>query len=81
MTAFAPTEEQQAFARRVRAIAAEELRPLAEAGPPGHANRELVKAMGQLGLLEHLYRGVRAPRIYEGASEVQRTIIARELYR
>ena len=34
MTAFALTEEQQAFARRVRAIAAEELRPLAEAGPP-----------------------------------------------
>jgi alkylation response protein AidB-like acyl-CoA dehydrogenase len=31
--------------------------------------------------LEHLYRDVRAPRIYEGASEVQRTIIARELYR
>ena len=28
-------------------------------------------------LLEHLYREVRAPRIYEGASEVQRTIIAR----
>ncbi|MEU3653648.1 acyl-CoA dehydrogenase family protein [Streptomyces sp. NPDC032161] len=31
-------------------------------------------------LLEHLYREVRAPRIYEGASEVQRTIIARESY-
>lgn len=31
--------------------------------------------------LEALYREVRAPRIYEGASEVQRTIIARELYR
>ncbi|WP_443055362.1 acyl-CoA dehydrogenase [Streptomyces sp. NBC_00704] len=31
-------------------------------------------------LLEHLYREVRAPRIYEGASEVQRDIIARELY-
>jgi acyl-CoA dehydrogenase len=30
-------------------------------------------------LLEHLYREVRAPRIYEGASEVQRTIIARGL--
>ncbi|MFE2849202.1 acyl-CoA dehydrogenase family protein [Streptomyces scopuliridis] len=30
--------------------------------------------------LEHLYREVRAPRIYEGATEVQRTIIARELY-
>ena len=31
--------------------------------------------------LEHLYREVRAPRIYEGASEIQRTIIARELLR
>ena len=32
-------------------------------------------------LLEHLYREVRAPRIYEGASEVQRTIIGRALIR
>lgn len=32
-------------------------------------------------LLERLYRDVRAPRIYEGASEVQREIIARELFR
>jgi acyl-CoA dehydrogenase len=32
-------------------------------------------------LLERLYREVRAPRIYEGASEVQRTIIARGLVR
>ncbi|MFI7383969.1 acyl-CoA dehydrogenase family protein [Streptomyces sp. NPDC049813] len=32
-------------------------------------------------LLEHLYREVRAPRIYEGASEVQRAVIARELYK
>jgi alkylation response protein AidB-like acyl-CoA dehydrogenase len=31
--------------------------------------------------LEHLYRDVRAPRIYEGASEIQREIIARELFR
>lgn len=31
--------------------------------------------------LEHLYREVRAPRIYEGASEVQREIIARGLFR
>ncbi|HET8672640.1 MAG TPA: acyl-CoA dehydrogenase family protein [Thermoleophilaceae bacterium] len=31
--------------------------------------------------LEHLYREVRAPRIYEGTSEIQREIIARELYR
>jgi acyl-CoA dehydrogenase len=32
-------------------------------------------------LLEHLYRDVRAPRIYEGASDVQLSIIARELLR
>jgi acyl-CoA dehydrogenase len=32
-------------------------------------------------LLEHLYREVRAPRIYEGASEVQLGIIAKELYK
>ncbi len=32
-------------------------------------------------LLEHLYRDVRAPRIYEGATEIQREIVARELYR
>ncbi len=32
-------------------------------------------------LLEHLYREVRAPRIYEGATEVQRSIIARQLDR
>jgi alkylation response protein AidB-like acyl-CoA dehydrogenase len=30
-------------------------------------------------LLEHLYRDVRSLRIYEGASEIQRSIIAREL--
>jgi acyl-CoA dehydrogenase len=32
-------------------------------------------------LLEHLYRDVRGTRIYEGASEVQREIIARQLFR
>ena len=31
--------------------------------------------------LEHLYRDIRATRIYEGTSEIQREIIARELYR
>ncbi|HEX2153559.1 MAG TPA: acyl-CoA dehydrogenase family protein [Acidimicrobiia bacterium] len=31
--------------------------------------------------LAHLYRDVRAPRIYEGTSEIQREIIARELRR
>jgi acyl-CoA dehydrogenase len=38
------------------------------------------RALEQGHLLEHLYREVRAPRIYEGASEVQREIIARELF-
>lgn len=32
-------------------------------------------------LLEHLYREVRAPRIYEGTSEIQREIIARDLFK
>ncbi len=32
-------------------------------------------------LLEHLYRAVRAPRIYEGTSEIQREIIARDLFK
>ncbi len=31
--------------------------------------------------LAHLYRDVRAPRIYEGTTEIQREIVARELYR
>lgn len=32
-------------------------------------------------VVEHLYREVRAPRIYEGASEIQREIIARALFK
>jgi acyl-CoA dehydrogenase len=32
-------------------------------------------------LLERLYRDVRAPRIYEGTSEIQREVISRELFR
>jgi acyl-CoA dehydrogenase len=55
MTAFALTAGQQDFVREVTAVAAEELRPLAAAGAPGHVNRELVKAMGRLGLLARLF--------------------------
>ena len=58
MTAFALTEAQRAFADQVRSIAADELRPIAEAGPPGHVNRELIKAMGELGLLRRLFPGM-----------------------
>jgi alkylation response protein AidB-like acyl-CoA dehydrogenase len=39
------------------------------------------RALQEGHLLEHLYREVRAPRVYEGASEVQRGIIAKELYK
>jgi acyl-CoA dehydrogenase len=38
-------------------------------------------ALEQGHLLEHLYREARAPRIYEGTSEIQREIIARDLFR
>jgi alkylation response protein AidB-like acyl-CoA dehydrogenase len=31
--------------------------------------------------LAHLYADVRAPRVYEGSTEIQREIVARELYR
>lgn len=37
------------------------------------------RALQQGHLLEHLYREVRAPRIYEGASDVQLEVIARQL--
>ncbi|MEA2637717.1 MAG: acyl-CoA dehydrogenase [Chloroflexota bacterium] len=39
------------------------------------------RALARGHLLEHLYREVRGTRIYEGASEVQREIIARQLFR
>jgi alkylation response protein AidB-like acyl-CoA dehydrogenase len=38
------------------------------------------KALERGHVLEHLYREVRAPRIYEGASEIPREIIARALF-
>ena len=45
-----------------------------------------IQILGARGLeadstLAHLYREVRAPRIYEGTSEIQRGIIAREMFR
>ena len=55
MNAFALTAEQRSFTEHVRGVAAEQLRPIAEAGPPGRVNRELIKAMGDLGLLARLF--------------------------
>jgi acyl-CoA dehydrogenase len=57
MTGFALTDEQQAMCAAVREIAAGQLRPIAEAGQPGRVNRELIKAMGSLGLLSRLFPG------------------------
>jgi acyl-CoA dehydrogenase len=58
VSAFALTPRQRAFAAEVRDLAARELRPIAEAGQPGRVNRELIKAMGRLGLLARLFPGV-----------------------
>jgi acyl-CoA dehydrogenase len=55
VNAFALTAEQRSFTEHVRAVAAERLRPIAEAGSPGRVNRELIKAMGDLGLLARLF--------------------------
>jgi len=58
VTAFALTSEQQDFAERVRELASGQLRALAAAGTPGQVNRELIKAMGDLGLLARLFPGI-----------------------
>ena len=60
MTAFSLTPAQRAFVAEVRGHAAGELRALAEAGQPGQVNRDLVKAMGGLGLLGRLFPGAAA---------------------
>lgn len=51
--------EQQELASWVGEVAVSTLRPLAERGEPGHVNRELVRALGELGLLARLFPGVR----------------------
>ena len=79
-TAFGgPLKDQQAVSHLLAEMATrtEAARLLVDAAVQIHGARALRRGH----LLEHLYREVRAPRIYEGASEVQRTIIARELYR
>ena len=60
MSAFALSPAQRAFTAQVRGYAAGELRPIAEAGQPGRVNRDLIKAMGRLGLLARLFPGAAA---------------------
>ncbi|MFF3644451.1 acyl-CoA dehydrogenase family protein [Streptomyces sp. NPDC002564] len=59
MTAFSLNPEQTARCAELRTLAAERLRPLAEKGEPGHVNRPLVAALGELGLLERLFEDPR----------------------
>ncbi|MEV6192279.1 acyl-CoA dehydrogenase family protein [Streptomyces sp. NPDC051920] len=55
MTAFSLEPGQTAWCAELRALAAEQLRPLAEKGEPGHVNRALVAELGRLGLLSRLF--------------------------
>ena len=59
-TPFGLTTEQQAFAAQVRGHAVE-LRPVADGGQPGRVNRELLRAMGHLGLLARLFPSAALP--------------------
>jgi acyl-CoA dehydrogenase len=68
--------EQRSLVAMAKLLATETAQQAVDAALQFHGGRGLEQGH----LLEHLYREVRAPRIYEGASEVQREIIARELY-
>ncbi|MFK4065506.1 acyl-CoA dehydrogenase family protein [Streptomyces sp. NPDC029674] len=57
MTAFSLNPEETARCTRLRTLAEERLRPLAEKGEPGRVNRPLVRALGELGLLDALFEG------------------------
>ena len=73
--AGAPPAEITRRAAMAKLFATETAQVVVDAAVQLHGARALQKGH----LLEHLYREVRAPRIYEGASEVQRTIIGRSL--
>ena len=79
MTAFALTSEQQDLAERVRDLASGQLRALAEAGTPGHVNRELIKAMGDLGLLARLFPGVAAGSLSRSAAALDLCLLREAL--
>jgi acyl-CoA dehydrogenase len=71
----APREVVTRKAAMAKLFATESAQYIVDAAVQLHGARALQRGH----LLEHLYREVRAPRIYEGASEVQRTIIGRSL--
>ena len=75
--AGAPAAEITTSAAMAKLFATETAQWVVDQAVQLHGARGLQKGH----LLERLYREVRAPRIYEGASEVQRTIIGRGLVR
>jgi alkylation response protein AidB-like acyl-CoA dehydrogenase len=66
----------RALAAMAKLLATEVAQEAVDAAVQFHGARGLERGHP----LEHLYREVRAPRIYEGASEIQREIIARRLF-
>jgi acyl-CoA dehydrogenase len=75
--AGAPAAEITVSAAMAKLFATESAQVVVDQALQLHGARGLQRGH----LLEHLYREVRAPRIYEGASEIQRTIISRSLFR
>ena len=73
--AGAPSHQITTTAAQAKLYASESAQWVVDKAVQLHGARALQRGH----LLERLYREVRAPRIYEGASEVQRTIIARGL--
>ena len=71
----APAHEITTTAAQAKLFATETAQWVVDQAVQLHGARGLQRGH----LLERLYREVRAPRIYEGASEVQRTVIARGL--
>lgn len=68
-----PVTEASAMAKLFATEAAQEI---VDAAIQVHGAQALEKGH----MLEHLYREVRATRIYEGTSEIQRNVIARSLF-
>jgi acyl-CoA dehydrogenase len=66
----------RALAAMAKLLATEVAQEAVDAAVQFHGARGLERGHP----LEHLYREVRAPRIYEGATEIQREIIARRLF-
>jgi acyl-CoA dehydrogenase len=64
------------LAAMAKLLATESAQEAVDAAVQVHGARGLERGHS----LEHLYREVRAPRIYEGASEIQREIIARAMF-